>query len=402
MSIKSISTGHESAVWKKNSLITMLTGMITLIVVMGMGRFSLTPQIPLMIADGHLTLSSAGILAAMNYIGYLLGAVHVSRIRAQHARYLKTGLLATALVTFLSGFSSAFILQCLFRFVAGVGGAWALIIVTSWTQMILATYRAPRMSAAVFTGPGIGITLTGLLAWIMAGHQLHADKAWQVYGGVALAGALLVWKALPADLPVRQESQKDSGMSRELRVLLLAYTLAGFGYILPATFLSQMAHSIFAQGELAAFFWPLFGLSAVAGVLLVIAFAARFNTRNSLAVTMILQGMGVSAVVFLSNASGLLISTVVTGLAFLAIMQLSMKLAREVTTGTVAKTVAVLTSGYATGQLIGPLVSSISVSYMGSLQPALLTAGAGLVIAGLLVILGIRSPVIKRETSRCN
>ena len=51
----------------------MLTGIITLVVVMGIGRFSLTPQIPMMISDGYLSLSSAGILAAMNYIGIWQG-----------------------------------------------------------------------------------------------------------------------------------------------------------------------------------------------------------------------------------------------------------------------------------------------------------------------------------------
>ncbi len=102
---------------------------------MGIGRFSLTPQIPLMIEDGFLTLSSAGILAAMNYIGYLPGAIHVSKLKRHHTFYLKTGLMATVLVTLLSAATSSFMLQCLFRFVSGVGGAWALIIVTSWTLL---------------------------------------------------------------------------------------------------------------------------------------------------------------------------------------------------------------------------------------------------------------------------
>ena len=65
---------------------------------MGMGRFSLTPQIPLFIAGGHLTLSSAGILAAMNDICYLGGAIHVNRLKSSHAHYLRTGLLAAVLV----------------------------------------------------------------------------------------------------------------------------------------------------------------------------------------------------------------------------------------------------------------------------------------------------------------
>ncbi|YCH32267.1 MFS transporter [Erwinia sp. D4-22] len=169
-------------------------------------------------------------------------------------------------------------------------------------------------------------------------------------------------------------------------MLLGAYTLAGFGYILPATFLSQMAREVFAGGELSAFFWPLFGLSAVAGVLLVIAFSSRFNTRNSLALTMVLQGSGVAMPVLMPGAVGLCISTVMTGLGFLSIMQLTMKLARQVATGPVATTVALLTSGYATGQLTGPLVSSLSVSLTGSLQAALLIAAAGLVAGGITVV----------------
>lgn len=388
MSVQSFSDEQRNAWSAKKSIITMLTGMVTLIVVMGMGRFSLTPQIPLMIADGHLTLSSAGILAAMNYIGYLGGAVHVSRLKAHHA-VLKTGLLVTALVTLLSGFTTIFPLQCLYRFVAGVGGAWALIIVTSWTQMMLGTHGAPRMSATVFTGPGIGITLTGLLAWAMAGHHVNAEGAWMVYGGVAITGAVLIWKQLPVSLPVRQSQAQPVSMSRDLKLLLAAYTLAGFGYILPATFLSQMARDVFAGGALAAFFWPLFGLSAIAGVLLVILFAARVDTRKSLALTMVLQGAGVAMPVAMPGAAGLFIATIMTGLGFLSIMQLTMKLARQVTTSPLAATVALLTSGYATGQLTGPLISSASVHLTGSLQPALLIAALGLTGAGVMILSGI-------------
>lgn len=366
-------------------LVTMFTGIVTLVVVMGMGRFSLTPQIPLMIADGHLSLSSAGVLAAMNYIGYLAGALHVCRLRQHHARFLKAGLLLTALVTLLSGFTSDFLLQSVYRFLAGVGGAWALILVTSWTQRVLAQQQAPRMSAAVFTGPGVGITLTGILAGAMTLFQVQDDTAWRIYGLVALAGALGVWRALPDTLPAGMPSSSAT-LSPALKKLLVAYTLAGFGYILPATFLSQMAHSRFAEGGQAALFWPLFGMAAIAGVLLVIAFAARINTRLTLAAVMMVQGAGVATVVLLPTAGGLLLATLVIGLAFLSIMQLSMRLARESAGEHLARTVAVLTCGYASGQLVGPLVSSASVQFFASLQPALWLAAAGLVAGGSVIL----------------
>mgnify|MGYP000940853942 FL=1 len=51
-----------------------ITGFLALVVVMGIGRFAFTPQVPLMIRDGELTLTSAGLVAACNYLGYLVGA----------------------------------------------------------------------------------------------------------------------------------------------------------------------------------------------------------------------------------------------------------------------------------------------------------------------------------------
>lgn len=375
----------------QNSLIIMLTGILTLVAVMGIGRFSLTPQIPVMISDGILTLSSAGILASMNYIGYLLGAIHVSRMKSGHAFFLKTGLAATVFVTLCSAFTTSFLIQCIFRFIAGVGGAWALIIVTSWTQLVLAKNQSFRLSAAVFTGPGLGITLSGLLAWILSSSGFSSSQAWIVYGLTAFLCLVMVWRQLPVNFATVSLQHKNSSLSFSLKKLVVTYTLAGFGYILPATFLSQMAHTAFPQSQLSAFFWPLFGISAVTGVALAILSQNRSDTRTALSLAMILQGAGVSAGVIIPGVQGLLISTVLTGLGFLSIMQLTMRLARELSDGSLSGTVGVLTAGYATGQLAGPLISSASLSLFGSIEQAILLAAGGLVIGGL-VVLGIRRP----------
>ncbi|UNK28841.1 MFS transporter [Serratia plymuthica] len=369
-----------------SNITTMFIGIMTLIAVMGIGRFSLTPQIPVMINDGYLTLSGAGIMASMNYIGYLIGALHVSRMQSRHAFYLKAGLLITVMATLLSGSTPNFALQCLFRLAAGIGGAWALIIVTTWTQLILLGNRAPRLSAAVFTGPGLGITLSGLLAWFMSAAHYHASRSWYIYGTVALLAALIIFRHLPKEVDSAQPHVNKTPVSSNLKRLVFIYALAGFGYILPATFLSQMARTTFPVGQISAFFWPLFGLSSAIGVILVIFFAAQFNTRNSLAGAMILQGIGVAAAVLIHNVASLLISTILTGLGFLVIMQLTMRLARELSSGSMARTVGLLTSGYATGQLIGPLISSLSIALFSSQEPALLLAAAGLVLGGVGVV----------------
>jgi len=49
-----------------------------------------------------------------------------------------------------------------------------------------------------------------------------------------------------------------------------------------------------------------------------------------------------------------------------------------------------LTAGYATGQLTGPLVSSACVALFSSLEPALLLAAGGLIAGGGVVLVMIR------------
>lgn len=56
-----------------------LSGFAALIVAMGIGRFAFTPQVPLMIADHQFSLTGAGLVAAINYLGYLCGAYDAMR-----------------------------------------------------------------------------------------------------------------------------------------------------------------------------------------------------------------------------------------------------------------------------------------------------------------------------------
>lgn len=369
-----------------------LTGCFTLIAVMGMGRFSLTPQLPVMINEGSLTLFSAGLLASMNYVGYLLGSIYVIGLRKRLALHLHVGLWATAAVTFFSFLSASLWFQCVCRFIAGVGGAWALIIVTAWTQAQLAQRNSPRLSAAVFSGPGAGIALTGLLAWLLAAHHASAAQSWQVYGGVALLIALLFIPLLPKSLADKAESQEDAQSAAATpRTLLVAYTLAGFGYIIPATFLSQLAHTLLPGSALSALFWPLFGLAAIAGVLMVIFFGMRVSSTRALAFALGLQGMGVASVIIWQNELGLITATLLTGGCFLAIMQLTMRRGRELHQGQVSRMVGVLTTGYASGQLAGPLVSALSVSLFHSLMPALAIAVGGLLFAAATILYSRRA-----------
>lgn len=364
----------------------MLTGLLGLLVAIGIGRFALTPQLPLMIQAGHVTLTGASLVAAANYLGYLAGAFDAMRARRAVVARLRTGLWLCVLCPLLTAFAEGPLLHSLLRFVAGVASAWVLILLTSWTQQRLVVQGHPRAAAAIFTGPALGIVLVGLVAFALGRAGTGPASGWTVYGALALAMALWMQRRLPRELPSRADGVTEAlPRSGALDRLVLGYGLAGFGYILPATFLAQLARGLFPDGALADLFWPLFGLAALAGVLASVRRAHGGSTAQRLSRLLWVQAAGVLACVALPGGWGLGIGAVLVGVTFMAIVQSAMQAGRELEPRHPQQVAGLLTTSYAVGQFAGPLLAAASTHVQGTLAPALLVAAAGLALAALLV-----------------
>lgn len=174
-------------------------------------------------------------------------------------------------------------------------------------------------------------------------------------------------------------------LTSALKKLVWSYSLAGFGYILPATFLSQMAAQRFLGSLFAQFVWPVFGLAAICGIVLSIALRHRLPSHRRLALVLWLQGVGVAAAALLPGIIGLAMGALLVGGGFLCAVQLSIEYARELAPQHGRYMVGLLTTGYAVGQLVGPITSSLSSALTHHLEPALGLAGVALLAAGALV-----------------
>ena len=368
-------------------LIRLLASFIALMMAMGIGRFALTPQMPHLLSEGQIDLTGAGLIAAANYLGYFVGAVDSIFARSHHhvRGRLYGGLWLCVLLTLASYWADGFWPHLGLRFGTGVASAWVLVMITSLSQPLAIAAGRPRLGALIFAGPGLGILLTGLLA---LGSNLMGQSSatlWLVYGLVALLMLLAILPFLPK--PTIAVTQATSaGNNGSIVHLCWIYFLYGLGYIIPATFLSQMANAQFKGAWQADLFWPCFGLAAALGVVVTSLRRKKpHTTRRWLMATLWLQAAGVFACL-LGNSWGLALGVLLCGAPFLACMQLVMARLREVAPHGYQRSTGLLTASFAIGQLSGPLLASVSSQLSGGLQPALVVAGAGLLLAGSVLI----------------
>jgi hypothetical protein len=234
----------------------------------------------------------------------------------------------------------------------------------------------------------VGIFISGMLAVGINALTLTASQAWLVYGAMALA----LVAAISANLPRAGELHRPNVapepllLTPALKRLVWSYSLAGFGYILPATFLSQMAAARFPGSLFAQFVWPVFGGAAVLGIAIGILTRHRLTTQSRLALTLWVQAIGVLSAEVVPGVAGLALGALLTGGGFLSVVQLSIQHGRELAPNHARYMAGLLTTGYAVGQLVGPMLSALSTALTHRLEPALYVAVAALILAGLLVV----------------
>jgi len=163
-------------------------------------------------------------------------------------------------------------------------------------------------------------------------------------------------------------------------LFILCYGASGFGYIIPATFLPAMARQVISDPLLFGWVWPAFGAAAAASTF----FAGFFtNHRKVWMIATLIMALGVVAPLMISGLFGILVSAILVGSTFVVITMAGMQEARRVAGEHARPLMAAMTSGFALGQMLGPLW----VGYKSSVAQSLLAAAAVLALsaAGLFL-----------------
>ena len=357
---------------------TVLVGLLGLAAAMGIGRFAFTPLMPLMQAHSGLTLAQGGWLAAANYAGYLAGALLCMALDPNPGASARAGLAAVALSTLAMAASSDFRLWLAWRFVAGAASALVLVGISAWALGRLERDERAHWSGWVFAGVGIGILFAGLVCLVLAMRGTDSSTGWWLLGASAALIPALTWSRL------RGESAAHAGLGNgrftaDAWLLVINYGIFGFGYIIPATFLPSLARELVRDPAVFGWTWAAFGLAAAVSTVVASLALRTAAPRRVWAVAQLVMAAGVVVPVFVANAATLIFAAIAIGGTFMVVTMAGMQEARRIGGHAASRLIAALTSAFAIGQLLGPIVVSVLSSSGHALNVASIAAGVLLI-----------------------
>jgi len=379
-------------------------GIFSLLLVLGVARFSYTPLLPLMQQQAGLGVAQAGWLAAINYAGYLSGALIASQISSLvlKDRLYRVGMLLAIVSTLVMGLTTNVWLWALSRYVAGLTSAAGMLLGTGLILNWLIRHHHRSELGIHFAGIGLGIA--GCSAAVMLMHPwLDWRQQWWAFTAI---GCVLLYPALAWLPPPDQTGLSASGQSMPdqppstlyLRIFMAAYFCAGFGYVVSATFIVAIVNQLpglAGRGNLA---FLAIGLGAAPACINWDFIARRTGDLNALILAAVLQIVGILLPVMVGGFIPTLLGALLFGGTFIGMVSLVLSMAGRYYPTRPAKMMGKMTLSYGVAQIIGPAITGQLALRLGSYNAGLYFA-AGVMAVGTLLLLALKV-VEKRDAGR--
>lgn len=367
----------------------LLLGMLSLFIVMTIGRFSYTPILPFMQKATNLSNQDAGLLATINYLGYLLGAmIPTFYIFKSKVMDLKIYLLINIISVLFMGFTSEFITWNILRFIAGITSGTVFVLASNVVLESLNKGNKSHLSGFLYSGVGIGIFTSSIFVHFYTSAQ-NWSGTWIMLGVSSLIiGSIVVFSMKEIEDPIKTQ-QKDLKVPHKetytkwfFVFFSIAYLLEGAGYIVTGTFLVAIVESIPNLHEYAALSWMFVGLAAIPSCVLWSILGNKIGNAKAVNLAFMLQIIGVILPVFSHSIISLIISSCLFGSTFLGLTTLFMSKGQVISAVQGMNFVAILTFIYSLGQVIAPYFAGILIGDTNNYNHAL-------IFASILLILGL-------------
>ncbi|MCW2310105.1 YbfB/YjiJ family MFS transporter [Rhodobium gokarnense] len=362
-------------------------GLIALAAAMGVGRFVYTPILPVMVSALGLSKSAAGLVASSNYAGYLLGALLAATpiIKGSRRGWFLGGLALSAVTTGLMGVTESLAAFLILRFVGGVASAFVLVYSSALVLDRLARAGRAGLASVHFAGVGLGIAGSAALMALMVVGGADWQALWWASAAVTAVALVAVAFLIPErktapSAPVR----RDGGCNPGLSILIAAYGLYGFGYVITATFLVAIVRDAPDIAPLEPAIWLVVGLAAAPSIAIWSMVARRIGDLAAFAAACLIEALAVIVSVTVLTPPAILIAAILFGGTFMGIVALGISAGRRLSSGDAERMLALMTASFGLGQIVGPAFAGTLFDATGSFLIPSAAASAALVVAGAM------------------
>ncbi len=370
----------------------LVASVIAVVVMVGVARFSYTPMIPEMVEALGLSKSVVGMLATVNYAGYLTGALLITRVSNLDlkVKLYQLGLVVAVVSTVLMGYTTEVWLWFVLRFVSGLSTSAGMLLGAGLLMSWLIKNNQKSELGVFFSGIGLGIVLTAVVAELIR-DAFTWDQQWVIYGLVALVLLVPAWCWMPdyraCALPRTGGEGAGDERSRFIRILQLAYFCAGVGYVVTATFLVAIAESIPELSGHGWLIWLIAGLAATPACWLWDVFSRRWGQWLALYLAYTLNAVSILMLIVNTSMASVMLSAVIYGASFIGIVSMMLAMVGRVFPENPSRPMSRLTFSYGIAQMLAPAVvgylADVEGNYTNGLWLTLLVMALGVVMLHL-------------------
>ena len=369
-------------------------GIFSLVLALGVARFAYTPMLPVMQQQAGLGVAGAGWLAAINYAGYLSGALVASLISdpVLKDRLYRAGMVVAVLTTAMMGMTSDWTVWAVSRYLAGLSSAAGMLLGTGLILNWLIRNDHRGELGIHFSGIGLGLAGSAAAAMLMNRWQLDWHQQWYAFTaiGCVLLVPALAWLPAPdrSTVTLSGKAMPDAPPSPTfLRLLQASYFCAGVGYVVSATFIVAIVDRLPHLAGNGNLVFLVLGLGVTAGGVVADLVARRIGGIDALILGAVLQIAGILLPVVGSGLHAALWGAVLFGVTASGIVSLVLTMAGRYYPTRPAKMMARMTLSYGVAQVIAPAVTGLMAVYLGGYRAGLYLAAAAMAVAALLLFM---------------
>jgi len=374
---------------RNNNIAILLAGILAIVVGLGVARFAFTSLLPSML-DDFLTLTYAGILASLNFAGYLAGAVFSVFIKDINTKvkYFRIGMVLSVLTTFVLATTVDETLWLISRVIAGFGSAMLIIVGTAIVMVKLNFEDKTKAMGIHFSGIGVAIVVSDFISRYVLQRGTWSD-AWLVLSLFALIISFYSVYILSFDKELKQQAIKHklsmSIFPPYVVLLILAYFTEGVGFVIQGTFLPDIINSLEGLDGYGSLAWFLVGIAGIPSSIIWMRLAHKYGSINIIMVAMSIQLVGILIPALSNNMYLNLLSGVLYGGTFIGLVALFMNLGGRLAAKNPVVLMGAMTATYGVGQVAGPLYSVTLIECFGNYDTTLYLT-AFIVFIGIVLL----------------